>query len=315
MRAVWLTEFGGPETLVGGDAPDPIPGPGQVVVDVAYAGVTFVETQYRRTGLGPFTLRPPAVPGNGVSGVVASIADDVDPTLLGARVVTSTGGRGGYAERALADASDLVVVPDGVALDAAVALLADGRTAQLNLRAVGPLTGRRVLVLAAAGGVGTLQVQLARAAGATVLGAAGLTPAKADLLADLGAEPVDYRRPDWTAALPPVDVVLDGVGGSVAARAFDLLRPGGRMLSYGLAAGTWADIAPDTAAARGVTLVKGSRPTAAEARDLVTAILAAAETGQVRPVIGQRFPLERAADAHAAIESRATIGKTVLEVR
>lgn len=312
MRAVWLTEFGGPEVLVGGDAPEPVAGPGQVVVDVAYAGVTFVETQFRRAGVGPFAIRPPAVPGNGVGGVVASVGADVDPSLVGARVITSTGGRGGYAERAVADAADLVVVPEGLELDAAVALLADGRTAVMNLRAVGPVAGQRVLILAAAGGVGTLLVQLARAAGATVVGAAG---GKGELLVSLGASPVDYREAGWASRVSPVDVVFDGVGGALAREAFGLLRDGGRMSSYGLAGGAWADITDEEAAARGVTLVSSSRPSASELRSLVSSALAEAAAGRLRPVIGQRFPLERAADAHAAIEARATVGKTLLVVR
>ncbi|WP_033441570.1 zinc-binding dehydrogenase [Saccharothrix sp. NRRL B-16314] len=312
MRAVWMTGFGGPEVLVGGDAPEPVAGAGQVVVDVAYAGITFVETQFRRTGMGPFALRPPAVPGNGVAGVVASIGAGVDPSWTGARVITSTGGHGGYAERAVAAEADLVRVPDGLALDKAVALLADGRTASMNLRAVGPVAGQRVLVLAAAGGVGTLLVQLARAEGATVVGAAG---GKASLISSLGAVPVDYRETGWASAVAPVDVVFDGVGGAVAREAFGLLRAGGRMSSYGLAGGSWADVKPEEAAARGVTLVGLSRPDAAELRSLVSSVLASAAAGRLVPVVGQRFPLERAADAHAAIESRATVGKTVLEVR
>ncbi len=109
--------------------------------------------------------------------------------------------------------------------------------------------------------------------------------------------------------------MFDGVGGALAGEAFGLLRDGGRMLSYGLAGGTWADIDPSVAAARGVTLVRGTRPSTSEMRSLVSEVLVRAAEGRLRPVIGQRFPLERAADAHAAIEGRATVGKTLLEVR
>ncbi len=313
VRAVWMNGFGGPEVLVAGDAPDPVAGPGQALVEVAYANTTFVETQYRRTGQGPFRLRPPAILGNGVGGVVTRVGEGVDPGLVGQRVITSTGGQGGYAERVAVDAAGVAVVPDGVPLDTAVALLADGRTALLNLRTVGDVAGRRVLVLAAAGGVGTLLVQLAKAAGATVVGAAGGAE-KGEVVRGLGAdEVVDYTEPDWTT--DPVDVVFDGVGGPTARAAFELLRPGGRMLSFGLASGEWAGIDPDRAAERGVTLVSGSRPAPEELADLVATVLRHAADGSVRPVIGQRFPLDRAADAHAAIESRATVGKTLLEVR
>lgn len=212
MRAVWLKEFGGPEVLSEGEAVRPLPGPGQVLVEVVYANITFVETQFRATGRGPFTARPPMVPGNGVGGVVTEVGPGVDPGLLGRRVVGSTGGSGGYAEYALAPADGLYPVPEGLALDEALALLADGRTAVLQLDAAAVKPGDRVLVEAAAGGVGSLLVQLARAAGATVVAAAG-GEHKLAVARDLGAaETVDYRRTGWAERVPPVDVVFDGVG-------------------------------------------------------------------------------------------------------
>jgi NADPH:quinone reductase len=303
MRAVWLREFGGPEVLVAGEAPDPAPGPGQVLVDVAFANITFVETQMRAGLPGPLKPELPMIPGNGVGGVAA-----------GRRVVTSTGGSGGYAERVAVEAGGLVDVPDGLALDAAVALLADGRTATMLVRAAGVGAGDSVLVEAAAGGVGSLLVQLARAAGATVVAAAG-GERKLALARELGAAAaVDYREAGWTDGVGEVDIVFDGVGGAIARAAFGLLGRGGRMLSYGLASGEWADVAEAEAAARGVTLVRPARPTPEEQRELARSALAEAAAGRLRPVIGQRFPLERAADAHAAIEARATIGKTLLEV-
>ena len=94
MRAVWLREFGGPEVLVAGEAPDPVPGPGQVLVEVAFVNVTFVETQFRASGFGPSAAELPMIPGNGVGGVVAAVGEGVDPSLLGTRVVTGTGGSG-----------------------------------------------------------------------------------------------------------------------------------------------------------------------------------------------------------------------------
>ncbi|GAA3042139.1 zinc-binding dehydrogenase [Streptosporangium longisporum] len=314
MRAVWLKEFGGPEVLVPGDAPDPVPGPGQVLIDVAYANITFVETQFRSGGPAPFTPELPMIPGNGVGGVVVAAGEGVGPGLLGRRVVTSTGGSGGYAERAAVDAAGLFAVPDGLALDDAVAILADGRTATMMIRATAPRPGERVLVEAAAGGVGSLLVQLAAAAGATVVAAAGGSR-KTGVARDLGAdEVVDYTVVGWADGIAPVDVVLDGVGGDIARAAFGLLGPGGRMVSFGLASGEWAGIGEEAAAARGVTLVQ-ARPTPALMRECTESALAEAAAGRLRPLIGQRFPLDRAADAHAAIESRASVGKTLLEVR
>ncbi|MBG6068842.1 zinc-binding dehydrogenase [Micromonospora ureilytica] len=317
MRAIWLREFGGPEVLVPGHAPDPVPGPGQVLIDVAHANITFIETQLRAGRPGPFRLTPPLIPGNGVGGVITAVGSDVDPALTGRRVVSATGGSGGYAERAAVDASAPIAVPAGLALDAAVALLADGRTATMLIEAVGVRPGDRVLVEAAAGGVGSLLVQLAARAGARVVGAAG-GRRKVDLLPGLGAEvAVDYLVHGWAeqvrATVGGVDVVLDGVGGPVARAAFDLLPPGGRMVSFGLASGEWSPVSAEAATARQVTVIRPDVPPA-RLRAYTEQALADAAAGRLRPLIGQRFPLERAADAHAAIEARATVGKTLLDV-
>ncbi|TDC78201.1 zinc-binding dehydrogenase, partial [Actinomadura sp. 7K507] len=250
----------------------------------------------------------------GVGGVVTAVGEGVDGALVGRRVVSGTGGSGAYAELAAVDAAGLFEVPDGLALDDAVALLADGRTATMMLRAADPRPGERVLVEAAAGGVGTLLVQLAKATGATVVAAAG-GARKAEVPLRLGADEVaDYREPGWAEKVGDVDVVFDGVGGKVAREAFTLLRRGGRMVSFGLASGEWADVPEEDAAGRGVTLVR-PEATPEELREFTRIALAEAAAGRLRPVIGQRFPLDGAADAHAGIQSRSTVGKTLLEVR
>lgn len=281
MRAVWLRAFGPPDALTPGEAPEP-EGP---AIEVAFANLTFVETQVR-AGRGPLKVQLPMIPGNGVGG-----------RLDGRRVVASLGGSGGYAERAVGH--EVFDVPDDLALDAAVALLADGRTATLLADAAALQPGERVLVLAAAGGVGTLLVQLVVRAGAEVIGAA--SPPKHALVRSLGAEPASYLKVPGTFSF-----VFDGVGGAAARDAFTALAPGGRMLSYGLASGTWADVTPEEAAARGVTLVRAGRP---ERHHTERALRSG-----LKPVIGQRFPLEQAAAAHAAMEARATVGKTLLVV-
>ncbi|MGH3244310.1 MAG: zinc-binding dehydrogenase [Spirillospora sp.] len=312
---MWLKEFGGPEVLVPGEAPDPVSGEGQVLVAVEFVNITFVETQVRAgSGPGPVRVELPVVPGNGVGGVVAAVGPGVDGGFVGRRVVSSTGGSGGYAELAVVDAAGVFEVPDGLALDDAVALLADGRTATMMLHAARPRPGERVLVEAAAGGVGTLLVQLAKAAGATVVAAAG-GARKGEVALGLGAdEAVDYGLPGWGRKVGEVDVVFDGVGGEVGREAFTLVRAGGRMVSFGLASGEWAGVSEEDAAGRGVTLVK-PKATAEELREFTRSALGAAAAGRLRPVIGQRFPLDGAADAHRAIQSRATVGKTLLEVR
>ncbi|MDF5758656.1 zinc-binding dehydrogenase [Spongiactinospora sp. TRM90649] len=319
MRAVVMEEFGGPRVLKVRQVADPVPGPGQVVVAVAYASITFVETQVR-AGDGPFG-RPalPRVPGNGVGGRVAAVGPGVDPGLVGTVVVTTTGGEGGYAERALARAEDAVPVPAGLALRDAVALLADGRTALLLHRQADIKPGERVLVEAAGGGVGTLLVQLAAAAGAHVIGAAG-GDAKAELVTSLGAAAyVDYRRPGWLERVREatggagLDLVFDGVGGRIGTEAVGELRDGGRVSAYGMAAGADAEHDETSLRSRSIQVIGlTSAPTPAQARALIADALALAAEGGLRPVIGQTFPLEEAAAAHRAIESRATFGKTLL---
>ena len=316
MRALWLKELGGPEVLVPGDAPVPTVGRGQVLIDVEYVNVTFVETQLR-AGRGPFSVELPTIPGNGVGGTVSAVGDGVDGALVGRRVISSTGGSGAYAERVVVDASLPFLVPDALALDEAVALLADGRTAVMMADAAAIRGGETVLVEAAAGGVGSLLVQLARLAGATVVAAAGGEHKLAEARR-LGADvTIDYRRDDWAeqlrAAIGGVDVVFDGVGGAIARAAFDLVEPGGRMVSFGFASGEWASFDEDDAAARGVTVVR-PQSSPDDLRRFTEHAIDLAVNGDLRPVIGQRFPLERAAEAHAAIEARSTIGKTLLEV-
>ena len=121
MRVARIDRFGGPEALVDAEAPEPVAAHGQAVIDVAFAGVTFADTRLRAGAPGPFTGTPPLVPGNGVAGAVAAVGAGVDASLVGARVVSSTGGAGGYAERVAVDAAAMTAVPDALPLDAAAA--------------------------------------------------------------------------------------------------------------------------------------------------------------------------------------------------
>ncbi|WP_391530895.1 zinc-binding dehydrogenase, partial [Candidatus Frankia nodulisporulans] len=236
----------------------------------------------------------------------------VDQALVEALVVTTTGGAGGYAELAVADAADLILVPPAVELPDAVALLADGRTALLLHNQADVRPGESVLVEAAGGGLGSLLVQLATAAGATVIGAArGDT--KRELVLSLGAASyVDYARPGWAREVievtggTGVDLIHDGIGGEIGAQALTALRPGGRLSSHGMASGSWTEPSAD------VTVIAGAAPTPAQLRALAARALAHAAAGRLRPIIGQTFPLAEAAAAHQAIENRATLGKTLL---
>lgn len=320
MRAVLLRRFGEPGELALAAVADPVAGPDQVVISVEYASITFVETQIR-SGRPPVPAMAPAlpvIPGNGVGGVVSAVGEGVDPTLLGRRVVAATGGSGGYAEQVAVPAAGLIDVPAAVPMADAVALLADGRTALGLMAAAVVRPGETVLVEAAAGGVGSLLTQLAVRAGAAVVAAAG-GASKLAVAAGLGAAvTVDYRAPDWPqavrAAAGAVDVVFDGVGGAIGKGAFGLLRDGGRCFSYGMASGQFAPIAAEEAEARDISLHRGVPVSPERMRELSQAALTAAAAGELRPLIGQLFPLADAAAAHTAIESRQTTGKTLLAV-
>jgi NADPH2:quinone reductase len=316
VRAVVIREFGPPSVLEPAEVDEVSAGPDDVVIDVEFANITFVETQIR-AGRPPHPSMLPALPailGNGVGGTVASLG--AGP---GRRVVTSLNGTGGYAERVASPASRLIDVPDALATRDAVALLADGRTA-LALAARADLrAGETVLVEAAGGGVGTLLVQIARNAGARVVALAG-HPRKLALARDLGADlTVDYRHDGWERqvrdATGQVDVVFDGVGGDIGLAAFGLLGAGGRFCPFGMASGSFAPVSAEQAKAWRISLRSGAAASPEELAALTRTALGEAAAGRLRPVVGQEFDLAEAAAAHAAIEARETIGKTLLTVR
>jgi NADPH:quinone reductase len=319
VRAVVIREFGPPEVLEPAEVDEVRAGPDEMVIDVEFANVTFVETQVR-AGRPPHPSMLPTLPailGNGVGGTVAGDGAGTG-SGAGRRVVASLNGTGGYAERVAAPASRLIEVPDGVAQRDAVALLADGRTALALAGRAGLRAGDTVLIEAAAGGVGTLLVQIARNAGARVVALAG-QPRKLAIARDLGADlTVDYRRDGWDEqvrdAAGQVDVVFDGVGGDIGLAAFGLLGPGGRFCPFGMASGRFAPVTPELARAHQVTVLAGAAASPEELTALVRTALAEAAAGRLRPVIGQEFELVAAAGAHAAIEARATVGKTLLTV-
>jgi NADPH2:quinone reductase len=318
MRAMVIRQFGPPDVLQPAEVADVTAAPGGVVIDVAICGVTFVETQIR-AGKAPRREMLPALPailGNGVGGTVTEVGAGVEAGLIGRRVVTSLSGTGGYAQRAAASAAQLVDVPEGVPLPAAVALLADGRTALSLVDRARLAAGDTVLIEAAAGGVGTLLVQFARNAGARVVALAS-QQRKLAVATGLGADvAVDYSQADWPErvrdAVGTVDVVFDGVGGAIGLAAFELLGPGGRFCPFGMASGSFAPVTPQLVQQRQVTVSQGSAVSPADGVAWQRAALDEAAAGRIRPVIGQELELDQAADAHAAIEARTTIGKTLL---
>ncbi|GLY32286.1 NADPH:quinone reductase [Kineosporia sp. NBRC 101731] len=310
--------------LVPAVEPDPVAGPGQVLVEVSVAGLTFVETQIRQ-GVGSWHRRPelPYVPGGLVGGTVRELGSRVDPSWAGRRVVARIGETGGFAELAVAEPGQLFAVPDALGLQEAVALYTDGSTAQGLVEHAGITPGDRVLIEAAAGGVGSLLIQLCRLAGAQVI-AAARGSRKLDLTRTLGAHAsVDYSTPDWSGQVRQItagtgpDVVFDGVGGPIGRSAFEMTAPQGRFSIHGAASGELTRISPDEAARRDVTVISidqlaGFRP---HVPRWAEQIMAQAISGDVVPVIGQTFPLERASEAHAAIENRTALGKTLVIVR
>jgi NADPH2:quinone reductase len=325
MKAIRQYEFGPAGVLRHEEVPDPEPGPGQVRIDVAAAGVHLIDTVIRagRRSSGPFGLPAlPMTPGREVAGTIGALGPDVDAQWLGRPVVAHLGqANGGYAERAVADLTRLHPIPDGLSPAAAVAMIGSGRTAVGILSEAGIRSSDVVLVPAAAGGMGPLFVQAALRAGAVAVGLAGGRD-KLERVRALGAQIVeDYHEPGWpqrvSAALAEVrpgaapTVLLDGVGGEVGRAGFDLLGVGGRVLLFGMASGSLTSFTSGDLAARSLqaAFVLGRL---GELRPLETAALAAAARGELRPLVHPPFPLADAATAHLALESRATTGKVVL---
>ncbi|GHE85354.1 NADPH:quinone reductase [Amycolatopsis deserti] len=305
--------FGGPEVLRVKTVPDPHPGPGQVVVEVKVAGVLSIDTAIRRGEAGHlFPVTPPYVPGAGAAGQVTELGEGVDPSWCGQWVLADVDG--GYAEQVVATPAQLMRIPAGVGLREAMALLHDGATALAVFERVGVGRGERVLVQPAGGGLGSLLVQLAHAAGARVIGAARGAE-KLETVRALGADAVvDYSEPGWTDRVGPVDVAFDGVGGDLGRAAAELVVPSGRYSNYGWAGG--ATVPAAEVAQRGVTAygLEQLHDYAPGRRARAERMLRLAARGAVRTVIGQTFPLSRAADAHRALENRAAKGKTLLVV-
>lgn len=318
MKAVRHHRFGPPDVLVLEEVPDPAPGPGQLLVQVAAAGVNFADVLMRGEAGPTARFRPqialPATPGIEVAGTVLAAGPDTDTVLVGRRV-TAFIPNGGYAELATVPAAGAVPVPDGLDDNRALALLSQGATAVGVIDAAGLTAADTVLVEAAGGGIGSLLVQLAKRAGATVVAAAS-NERKLDLARKLGADRVvDYSQPGWAEQAGPVTVVLETVGGRTAAEAFQLLagRLGTRMVMYGFASGEPADISMGDVFSVGATVIPfslGRNPQLLP--DLNRRALDLGTSGRLEPVIGDVLPLAEAAAAHRAFEDRTAIGKIVL---
>lgn len=319
VRAVRVHEFGGPEVLVPDEIPEPVAGPGQVVVGLDVADVILLDTLLRRGWGGEFFPRhPPYVPGGGGAGQVLSVGEGVDPAWLGRRVV----GRGpeGYAEQVVFSADEIVAVPNGLGSAEAAAMLHDGATA-LNLAGrVKIEKGSWVLVAAAAGGAGSVLVQLLHDAGARVI-AAARGERKLALTRELGAEvTVDYSLDGWQDQVRDatggngVGLAFDGAGGPLGKAVFETVADGGHFVTYGSSDG-FADIDPEVASARQVhvdNLLAAGPPAPATVNEFIAKALTLTAQGRIRPVISATYPLAEAAKAHRSLEERTTLGKSLL---
>ncbi len=321
-RAILVRAAGGPEVLEFGEVELLPPAPGEVRLRHTAIGVDFIDV-YLRTGLYP----PPAhpfVPGFEAAGVVEALGSGVDGFAPGERVAYTTGPPGAYAERRNVAASHLVHLPDGVPDEVAAASLLKGLTAWYLLRKTFRVTeGSRVLVHAAAGGVGSLLVQWAAHLGAEVFGTVG-SEAKAALAREDGcAHPILYTREDFTEIVRErtggegVDVVYDSVGRDTIRGSLDCLRRRGMLVTFGQSSGPVPPIDPRELAVRGSLFL--TRPslfdyvaTRAELEEGAAELFRLLAAGELRPRLDRRLPLAEAAEAHRVLEARETAGAVVL---
>ncbi|MFI6417372.1 quinone oxidoreductase family protein [Streptomyces sp. NPDC050842] len=320
MKAIQVSKAGGPDVLELVDLPRPSPRAGEALVRLTAAGVNYVDV-YIRSGLYPQEL--PFIPGQEGAGTVVEIGPGVREVAVG-DVVAWANLPGSYAEYALLSADRLVPVPDGLAPEAAAATLLQGMTAHYLCHDTYPVqAGDTVVVHAAAGGVGTLLTQLVRLRGGTVIGTAS-TEAKAEAARAAGAvEVVDYRPGALLEAVRRhsggrgAAVVYDGIGGPTFDESLASLRPRGVLAVYGQSGGAVMPFDLQRLNAAGSVYV--TRPNLThhiqDRSELLrrgTAVLQLVRDGRLRVRIGQRFALRDAANAHAALEARTTIAKTVL---
>jgi NADPH:quinone reductase len=320
MRAIVVEKHGGPEVLRAGEWPDPSPGPGQLLVDVAASGVNFMDI-YQREGRAPYGSGTPYVPGAEGAGTVAAVGTGVSGAAEGDRVAW-TGVPGSYAERAVIPADRAVPVPAGVELEVAAAVMLQGMTAHYLCHSAYPVApGDPVVVHAAAGGVGLLLTQMTVASGGTVV-ATTSTAAKAQLATAAGAHQVAAYQ-DFAAVVREVTggtgaaAVYDGVGQATFDASLAALRPRGYMVLYGAASGPVPPFELQRLAAGGSLFI--TRPTLIHyiasrdellkrAADLFSWI----SEGKLTVRIGGRYPLAEAAKAQDDLGSRRTTGKLLL---
>jgi NADPH:quinone reductase-like Zn-dependent oxidoreductase len=336
VRTVVITKHGGPGVLEVQERPDPHPGPGEVRIEVAAAGINFADVM-ARMGLYPDSPKPPCVIGYEVAGTILELGEGgnavagVEPLSHGQRVVAGTK-FGGYASQVVVSASDVVPLPDGLTFEQGAAIPVNYSTAWAGLIGYGNLQpGERVLIHSAGGGVGVAATQIAKRFGAEVCGTA--SPHKHERIAELGVDhPFDYTLDGSDHELGKFDVILDAIGGKSFRRSYSLLRPGGRLVAFGAAAlvsgqrrnlitalGTVArmprfNILKQMSESKAViglnmlTLWK-DRETL---EPWIAPLRALLDDGTVKPVVAGDFSFEDAGAAHTMITERRNVGKVVL---
>jgi NADPH:quinone reductase-like Zn-dependent oxidoreductase len=308
MKAVLLSNHGGPEMLRYGEAPDPTAGPGQVVVDIHAASVNAADYKVRLGG-GRYSLnRFPHILGRDFSGVISMLGTGVTDFIVGDAVfgVTDQGIEGGYAEKIAIDAAIIAKKPDRFSHAEAAAMALTGLTALTAIEGTAHLkAGQTILIQGGAGGVAGFAVQLCKHLGATVITTA--SAGNHSYVRSLGADQViDYNAEDFTAIGAVCDVVFDTVGGAVRSGCYAVLKPGGKLV--------W--IAPQPEGFHpSRTDVQTLRPNVIRDRAHLERILALLDAGAVRPPTIARYKLADAGEAHRVSEARHLQGKLVLEVR
>jgi len=321
-HAIRIHQPGGPEALKWEEVEVGEPGPGQARIRQAAAGLNFIDV-YHRTGLYKQPL--PFTPGVEGAGTIESVGPDVEHLKAGDRVAYA-GPIGGYSAERLVPADRLVKLPDDISFDQAAAIMLQGMTARMLLRAVFPVQqGDTILIHAAAGGVGLVMCQWASALGATVIGTVS-NEEKAELARAHGCDhPILYTHQDFVAevqkltAREMLPVVYDSVGRTTFAKSLDCLKKRGLMVLFGNSSGPVQPFAPGVLAQKGSLFL--TRPTLfdyiatrQELEQAATDLFDVVASGKVKVEVKQRFPLKDAAEAHRALEARQTTGSTILTV-
>ncbi|HEY7953557.1 MAG TPA: medium chain dehydrogenase/reductase family protein [Solirubrobacteraceae bacterium] len=330
MHVVVLTKHGAPDVLQVQERDDPPLAAGQVRIGVAAAGVNFADVM-ARVGLYQDAPKPPCVVGYEVAGTILELGEGVRDLIPGQRVVAGTQ-FGGYASQVVVPAEDVVPLPDRLSFEQGAAIPVNYGTAWAGLIGYGNLQpGERVLIHAAAGGVGIAATQIAKRQGAEIYGTA--SPGKHERILSNGVDrPIDYTKPGWEKGMPKFDVILDAVGGKSFRISYDLLRPGGRLVAFGASA-VMSGEKRNLVTALGTVLrmprfkiiKQMSESKAVIGLNMLTLwkdrgtlqpwiepLQAMLDDGTIEPVVAGEFSFERAGEAHRMISERRNVGKVVL---